>query len=132
RNLTRITKAYFRTITSCPWEKSWTLVLRRRQFEPAGQLLLQILDPLALGRRNRDYVDLGKLFTKRPDIFLRAWQIRFVRNNKPRSFRHQRIIKIELFSQLRQIFNWIASFASGNIDHKQEDFAARDVSQEFV
>src|SRR5215203_3627844 len=65
-------------------------------------------------------------------MFLRIWQIHFIGNYEPGTRRQGRIIQINFAAQILQIFDWIASLASGDIDYENQNAAARNVAQEFV
>src|SRR5260370_4955436 len=100
--------------------------------EPLRKLLLQLPNPLAFCRRNRDDVDLGKFLAQRLKIFFGTDQIHFVRDHKPRTLREQRIVKIEFLAQLLQVFDWIAVFGPRDVDNEQENSSTSDVSQKLV
>ena len=102
-----------------------------------SQKSIQLGEGLDLGPFDRLEVEGGRtrvIAQVKPDrgIFIRAGEINFVGNDKPRPFRKPRIIKIDLFAQLLDVLHRIAAFASGNVDNEKENFAARNVPQEFV
>ena len=70
--------------------------------------------------------------SQRRQIFVRARQIHFVRNHEPRTLRQQWVVQIDFLTQLLQIFDRIAAFASGNIDNEKKNPAARNVAEKFV
>src|SRR6516165_10425008 len=65
-------------------------------------------------------------------MFFRIWQIHFIRNYEPRAQREHRIVQINLPPQTLQVFYWIASLASGDVHHENQNAAARNVTQKFV
>ena len=101
-------------------------------FQPLRQLRFQFINPLTFCRRYRHDVDLGKLRAQGLLIFISTGQIHFIRDHKPRPLRQERIVKVELFPQLLQIFDRVAAFTSGNIDNEQKNPATGDVAKKFV
>src|SRR4029453_14275858 len=65
-------------------------------------------------------------------MFLCAGQIHFIGNYEPGARRQYRIVEINFLAQILQIFDRIASLASGDVDYENQNAAPRNVAQEFV
>lgn len=65
-------------------------------------------------------------------VVFRTFQVHFIGDDKPGLFGQVFAVKFDFRAEVLQVFNGVASFASGHVQNEDEHLAACDVAQEFV